>query len=247
MKHLHSLVGAMLLTPGVALAAPACVSASYSTYTAIGFECEINGAVFSNFTYPATPNGGDLLAGDITVSPLSTLNSVGLRFTAAFSASGLPNGPGNFEGQFVEQYRFIYQVFLPAGVFVSATTNINGGSVFSPNAQKPSGYLAAMSVANDGASAIVGNNTPGQTETNALFTARANITADTLAQLTGGASAVGTAAPVGIGEYDSFDNVFQYRTADVPEPQTAAMIVLALAAGVRAARFRRKPSGAIGS
>jgi hypothetical protein len=239
MKHLHTMIGALMLTSGSAFAAPACVSASYSTYTSVGFECEINGAVFSNFTYPATPNGGDLLAGDITVSPLSALNSVGLRFAANFSASGLPNGPGNFEGQFVEQYRFIYQVSIANGLFHSATTNINGGSVFSPNAQKPSGYLAAMSVANDGASAIVGNNTPGQTETNALFTARANITADTLAQLTGGASAVGTAAPVGIGEYDSFENVFQYRAADVPEPQTAAMMMLALAAAGLVVRRRR--------
>jgi len=231
MKYLIALA-AIFIAAGRVQGAITCPAAPYSTYTALGFSCEINGAFFSNFEFPATPNGGDLTPGDITVSPLSALDSVGLRFSANFSATGTFDGPGNSEGQVAEQYRFFFDVSVPGGVFTDATANIAGGSLFSPNAQKPSGYFVGLVVANDGAGAFVLDDTPGQTDTQALNTARTNIGIDTTAQVGGGASNSSTGGPFGTGEFDSFDNVFQYEITPVPEPGSAVMLAMAGAIGL---------------
>jgi hypothetical protein len=235
MKYLLTI--AALIAAGTANAAPICGAGTYNTYTAVGFECEIDGALFSNFSYPATPNGGDLAEADITVTPLSGPNSVGFRFTANFSSTGTVNGPGNFEGMIAEQYRFFFDVSLPGGLITDARTNITGGSVSSPNVQKPSSYLVALLIANDAALASVGSNTPGQTATQALNTARTNINVDTFVQLTGGTS-IGSTPPFGVGEFDSFDNIFLYELNEVPEPGSAGLLLIALAAGGALQRLR---------
>jgi hypothetical protein len=235
----YPVIAAMLFVASSANAAITCVAGTYDTYTAAGFECEIDGAVFSNFSFPATPNGGDLEESDILVTPLSGPNFVGLRFTANFSATGGANGAGMFEGQVAEQYRFFYHINLAGGEFFNATVDIDGGSTFNPNPSKPSGYLVGLSVANDGAGASVLQNTPGQTDTGTLFTARSFISIDTLAQVIGGASA-SQVAPFGVGEFDSFDNTFEYELDDViiPEPGTAALMLVGLAAVLRKAITR---------
>jgi hypothetical protein len=226
MRYAIALV-ATLFAAGNVHAAITCPTASYATYTAAGFSCEIDGAFFSNFSFPATPNGGDLMESDISVSPLSALNSAGLRFTAGFSATGTFNGPGGSEGQVAEQYRFFYNVSVPGGLFTDVTARIAGGSLFSPNPQKPSGYFVGLVVANDGAGAFVLDDTLGQTDTQALNTARTNISIDTTAQVGGGASVSPAAGPFGVGEFDSFDNVFLFQPAEVPEPKSMAMMMVA--------------------
>lgn len=210
-------------------AAPICVAATYNTYTAAGFECEIDGAIFNNFSFPPTSASGDLAASDILVTPLSGPNAVGLRFTAPFSATGAANGAGPAEGLVSEQYRFFFDVTLGGGVFTNATASIAGGSLFSPNPAKFGGYFVGLVVDNDGAGAFPNASTPGQSETVALNTARSFISIDTLAQVTGGASA-SSVAPFGVAEFDSFDNIFTYSLNPVPEPATAGLIGAALIA-----------------
>lgn len=131
--------------------APACVAQPYSNYIAAGFECEINAAVFSNFSFSSMDSGPNtaLAASEITVSPLSSASSVGLRFAADFDASGGANGPGPAQGIFIEAYRFLFQVTRPDSEFVSTTVRLNNPTRFSPNPAKFGGVLSGKVIGND--------------------------------------------------------------------------------------------------
>lgn len=207
-------------------AAPICVSQSYSNYIVAGFECEINSAVFSNFSFSAMDSGPNVAldASQITVSPLQSGMSVGLRFAGDFNASGGANGPGPAQGIFIEQYRFLYQVTRPDSVFVSTTVHLNNPTRFSPNPAKFGAVLSAKSIANDGVTAITDDQDPDLTDTGFLFTPRTNISVDELLQLAGGASAMGTVAPVGNVTLQSSDNLFAYQLV-VPEPSTSLLCI----------------------
>lgn len=239
MRLLSSLLLAASVSP-VLWAAP-CASQPYSIYIAGGFTCEINGAVFSNFSFSSMDSGPNvaLLASEINVSPLTAASSVGLRFAADFNASGGPNGPGPAQGIFIEQYRFIYQVTRPDSEFISATVRLNSPTRFSPNPLKFGAVLSAKSIANDGATAIVDDQDPGLTDVGLLNTPRTTIFVDELLQLAGGASAVNTVAPVGVVTLQSSDNLFTYQLV-VPEPASWLLCV----AGAGALFFRYKFSGA---
>ena len=202
-------------------AAPACVAQPYSNFLAAGFECEIDAAVFSNFSFSSMDSGPNtaLDASQITVSPLSSAFSAGLRFGADFDASGGPNGPGPAQGIFIEQYRFLYQVTRPDSEFASTTVRLNNPTRFSPNPAKFGGVLSGKVISNDGATAIVDDQDADLTDTGILNTSRTTIFVDELLQLSGGASAMGTVAPVGNVTLESSDNLFTYQLV-VPEPST---------------------------
>jgi hypothetical protein len=100
---------------------------------------------------------------------------------------------------------------------------------------KNSGYAAGVSVSNDGASAIVVSGDIPQTETNALYTARTFITLDSLTTLKGGAD-FGTAS------LRSYEHIFEFAEAPVPEPGTAMVTGSALALVLLIIRRRRNSS-----
>jgi hypothetical protein len=232
-----------LLATVAASAAPLCVSAPLSTYTAAGFECEIDSALFSDFSFFATGSVTTtaLDEDEITVSPLSGLNQVGLRFEGDFESTGNPNGPGPAEGNLNVSYRFFFDVDRPFSEFVSATTILNNPFRFSPNPLKFGAVLAGKSIANDGALASVLDTDPDLMETANLNTPRQMIAIDELLSLTGGASAEGTVAPVGFVTLDSVDNLFTYQTV-VPEPGVLSLLAggMVLLAAVMA---HRRPRG----
>lgn len=224
-RLLSSLVLAAALS--ATLQGAPCVSQPYSNFIAAGFTCEINAAVFSNFSFSALDSGPNIAlnAAEITVSPLSSSNTVGLRFAADFNASGGANGPGPAQGIFIEQYRFLYQVTRPDSEFVSTTVRLNNPTRFSPNPLKFGAVLSGKLISNDGVTAIVDDQDAGLTATGFLNTPRTTIGVDELLQLSGGASAMGTAAPVGNVTLESSDNLFTYQLV-VPEPSTWLLSVV---------------------
>lgn len=211
--------------------APVCVAQPYSNFLVPGFECEINAALFSNFSFSSMDSGPNtaLDASQITVSPLSSAPSIGLRFAADFNASGGPNGPGPAQGVFIEQYRFLYQVTRPDSAFVSTTVRLNNPTRFSPNPAKFGGVLSGKVISNDGATAIVNDQDVDLTDTGILNMPRTSIFVDELLQLSGGASAMGTVAPVGNVTLESSDNLFTYQLV-VPEPSTWLLCLVGSAA-----------------
>lgn len=228
-KILPSLIFAVMLAPSTQ-AAPICASAALSNYLTAGFECEIDQALFSDFSFQ-TQGGGTvahLNSNEIDVSPLSGVNEVGLRFSGDFEAEGGPNGPGPAAGLRVAAYRFIYQVTRPNSEFVSATAAIDPGYTFNfVNPLKFGGLLLGKSIANDGASAsaLVNLGTTQPTNSTLLNTPRQNIHVDDLWQLSGGASAAGTNAPVGYVAANYVDNLFTFESVAVPEPTSLAMLL----------------------
>ena len=233
-RLLSSLISCLILGAAMSCAlqgAPLCVAQPYSNFLAAGFECEINAAVFSNFSFSSMDSGPNtaLDASQITVSPLSSASSVGLRFAAAFDASGGANGPGPAQGIFIEAYRFLYQVTRADSEFVSTTVRLNNPTRFSPNPAKFGGVLSGKVISNDGATAIVDDQDVGLTDTGILNTPRTTIFVDELLQLSGGASAMGTVAPVGNVTLESSDNLFTYQLV-VPEPSTWLLCLLGSAA-----------------
>jgi len=243
MKQLVLLAALAIGTAAALPAAPMCVSASLDTYLVAGFECEINSAVFSNFGF--SNNGGGfgvpvLGADEITVDPLTGLNEVGLRFSGAFETEGGPDGPGVAEGNRVGQYRFMYEVSRLNSEFFSASTVIDPNYVFQfENPLKFGGILLGKSITNDGAlaSSLINKDTTMPNDTVLLFTPRESIGVDDTFQLTGGASAVGTASPVGFVAADFIENRFAFTEEPVPEPATWTML---LGAGVLLFGIRRR-------
>ncbi len=244
-KVLPCLFCAVLLAPG-AQAAPLCASAALANYLAAGFECEIDQAVFSDFSFQT--QGGltvdHLNADEIDVSPLSGINEVGLRFSGDFEAEGGPNGPGPAAGIRIAAYRFLYQVTRPNSQFVSATAAIDPAYTFNfVNPLKFGGLLLGKSIANDGASAsaLVNLNTAQPSDSTLLNTPRQNIQVDDLWQLSGGASAAGSNAPVGYVAAGYVDNLFAFENVAVPEPATMALLFACLLAlmGSRCVRAGR--------
>lgn len=231
---------ALVVSP--AAAAPMCVSGTLSTYLAAGFECEIDQAVFGNFSFQT--QGGltvpHLTADEITVSPISGPNQVGLRFSGDFEAQGGPNGPGPAEGIRIAAYRFLYDVTRANSEFFSATTNIDPNYTFVFfNPLKFGGILAGKSIANDGAlaSALINSSTTMPSDATLLNTPRQSISVDDLFQLSGGASAAGTAAPVGFVSAGYMENVFEFEEIPIPEPSSWTML---LGAGALLLGLRRR-------
>ena len=229
-RLLFSLILVTALTSALR-GAPACVSQPYSNLIAAGFECEINAAVFSNFSFSSLDSGPNtaLDESQITVSPLLSGFTVGLRFAADFDASGGPNGPGPAQGIFLEQYRFLYRVTRPDSEFISTTVRLNNPTRFSPNPAKFGSVLSGKVISNDGATAIVDDQDGDLMDTGILNTPRTTIFVDELLQLSGGASAMGTMAPAGNVTLESSDNLFTYQTV-IPEPRTWILCCAGIAA-----------------
>lgn len=179
-------------------------------------------------------------ASQITVSPFSSASSIGLRFAADFNASGGPNGPGPAQGIFIEQYRFLYQVTRPDSEFVSTTVRLNNPTRFSPNPAKFGSVLSGKVISNDGATAIVNDQDVGLTDTGILNSPRTSIFVDELLQLSGGASAMGTVAPVGNVTLESSDNLFTYQLV-VPEPSTSLLCLVGSAAFLSLCKSKTQP------
>lgn len=232
MKHCR-LLGLISLIVSTQIVAAPCVVAPLTTYTASGFTCEVDSAVFSNFNFfLQNSGGGDVLAeGDITVSPLIEPSIVGLRFSGDFQATGGPNGMGPAEGIRINAYRFFFDVTKPGSIFTDIGSRLNDPFRFAPNPFKFGDIFASNYAANDAALALVHDTDADLTEFDALNSERLSVTADNMIQLAAGASAEGTVAPVGFVSLGSADYLYQYRVLEtaVPEPRAWLLSVLGLA------------------
>jgi hypothetical protein len=225
----------------ISLIAAPCVPASLSTYTAAGFTCEVDSAVFSDFDFLLQNGGaGDVLGeDDITVSPLVEPGAFGLRFAGDFQATGGPNGDGPAEGIRSNEYRFFFSVTRPGSVLTSVGARLNDPLRLVYNPLKFGNIFTANHAANDGAQAFADDDDPDLTEFDTLNSERVFVNADNLLQLAAGASGEGTVAPVGFASLGSADYLYTYReVAVVPEPGTwglglVGVVVLAVVRRLR--------------
>ena len=229
-----------LLAGAASSAAPLCVTAPLATYVAAGFECEIDAAVFSNFSFLGTGSitTAALTAAQIEVTPLSGSDQVGLRFSGRFESTGAADGDGPAAGNLAVTYRIIYDVDRPGSEFIAATTVIYDPVRFSPNLLKFGGVVVGKHIANDGATAITNDVDPDLMEMTFLFNPRQMVIVDDLVTLIGGASAEGTTEPPGFVTLSAFDNVLDYQ-AIIPEPATLSLLAVAGVAFVILRRRRR--------
>ena len=206
-------------------AAPLCVSGLLSTYSVAGFACETDGATSNNFSFQGTGSITTTALDEtqITVSPLSGPNQVGLNFAGQFESTGTVDSPSPAGGNLAVTYRIMFDVDRPGSEFLAATTAITNPSRFSPNPLKFGGITVGKNIANDGANAITSDTDPDLMEMTFLFNPRQTIFVDDMVTLVGGASAAGTAAPVGFVTLESFDNLFLYEVV-VPEPGTLSLL-----------------------
>lgn len=208
-------------------AAP-CALAPLATYTVSGYTCEVGTAVFSNVSFfLQNGGGGNVLDPDtINVSPLLEPGLVGLRFSGNFQSTGGPDGPGPAEGLRSNIYRFFFSLEKSGSVFTGLESRLNDPLRIVRNPLKFGDIFAANYAANDGALAIVHDDDPGLTISQALNSQRTTLPLDNLIQLTAGASAPGTTSPVGFASLDSADFLFAYREVGpaVPEPATWPMV-----------------------
>jgi hypothetical protein len=206
-------------------AAPLCSSAALSTYSAAGFSCEINGALFENFSFsslgsaPPVPLTDD----EINVVPIFGAGFLGLRFEGNFEGIGRPNGAGPAEGLNSTQYRIMYTVTDLGKLFNAITAEVEGGERFAPNPLKFGNYVVGSNVTNDGALAILTFDDIDQVDNDTLNSARTFVSIDNTITMTGGASAVGSVAPVGTVSFDAFESRLAYDVV-VPEPATFLLI-----------------------
>jgi hypothetical protein len=227
-----------------ASAAP-CASAPLSTYLAAGFECEIDSAVFSDFSFALQNDSSDTVAlteDEITVSPLSAGNRLGLRLAGDFAAVGAVNGPGPTDGLRNITYRFMFDITRPATLFTNVIAQLNGPSRFSPDPFEFGGIFASNNITNDGALAIAHDDDPGFMDDDSLNTPREPIFVDALINLTGGGSLAGTMAPVGSVTLRSADLLYDFEPAVVPEPGTWAICVSGLGLLFAFRRRRSRPA-----
>jgi hypothetical protein len=236
------LVMAAGLTASIPMASAPCVSAPLSTYTVAGFSCEVNSAVFSDFSFflQNSGGGGILDEDDITVSPLIEAGAVGLRFAGDFEATGGPNGPGPAEGIRVNEYRFFFEVTRPGSVFTSVASRLNNPVRIVQNPMKFGNIFASTLATNDGALAIADDDDPDLTDVDALNMERVVVPVDNLIHLAAGASAAGTDAPVGFASLDSADYLYTYRETGpvIPEPGAWVLCFSGLAALIASRRLR---------
>jgi hypothetical protein len=208
----------------VPLSAAPCVSAPLTTYTAVGFSCEVNSAIFSNFGFfLQNSGGGDVLGeGDITVSPVIEPGIVGLRFAGEFQATGGPNGPGPAQGIRINEYRFFFDVSRPASMFTSVGSRLNDPLRIVQNPLKFGNIFASNLATNDGAQSFAEDDDPDLTDFDTLNSERIVVFGDNLIHLAAGASAEGTVAPVGFVSLSSADYLYTYREVgpEIPEPST---------------------------
>jgi hypothetical protein len=223
-----------LVSAATSLFGAACVSAPLSTYTVLGFTCEVGTAVFSDFEFQLqnAGGGGILDEDDITVSPLIAVGTVGLRFAADFTSTGGPNGAGPAEGIRVNEYRFFFDVTRPGSVLTSVGAIMNDPDRLAPNPLKIGNIIASNYAANDAALAIADDDDADLTDFDTLNSERVLVNADTMIHLAAGASAAGTTTPVGTASLSSADFLFTYRELDspVPEPGTWVLSLSSLAA-----------------
>src|SRR6185312_11175275 len=80
--------------------APACVAQAYSNFLAAGFECEINAAVFSNFSFSTMESGPNMAldASEITVSPLSSASRSAYDLQQILTPAAVRMGPVPLRG-----------------------------------------------------------------------------------------------------------------------------------------------------
>lgn len=218
----------------VVLTAAPCGSAPFTTYAAAGFSCEVNSAIFSNFSFVLqNGGGGDILGeGDFTVSPLIEPRIVGLRFAGEFQATGGADGPGPAQGIRINEYRFFFEVTRPGSVFTSVGSRLNDPLRIVRNPLKFGDIFASNYATNDGAQSFANDDDPDLTEFDTLNSERVTIPVDNLIHLAAGASAAGTMAPVGFASIGSADYLFEYRELgpEVPEPGTWALCFSGIAA-----------------
>ena len=218
----------------IPLSAAPCVPAPLTTYSAAGFSCDVDSAVFSGFSFfLQNGTGGNLLGeSDITVSPLVDAGRVGLRFAGDFQATGGPNGPGPAQGLRSNIYRFFFEVNRPGSVFTSVGSRLNDPVRIVRNPLKFGGIFASNYASNDGAQSFAFDDDPDLTEFVTLNSERMTVTLDNLINLAAGASAEGTVSPVGFASLSSADYVYTYREIEpaIPEPGTWLLCLAGLAA-----------------
>lgn len=221
-----------------------CVPATLTTYTSAGFSCEVNLAIFSDFGFFLQESqGGDMLsAGDITVSPIVEPGIVGLRFAGDFQSTGGPNGPAPAQGIRVNDYRFFFEVTRPGSMFTSGGSRLNDPVRIVQNPLKFGSIFASNYASNDGAQSFAFDDDPDLTDFDTLNSERVVISADNHIFLAAGASAAGTAAPVGFASLSSADYLYTYKEDDtvIPEPGTWATFLFGLAALAAVHRHSRK-------
>jgi hypothetical protein len=226
----------------VRLTAAPCVATSLNTYTTAGFSCEVGSAIFSDFSFfLQNSGGGDVLGeSDITVSPLTEPGVVGLRFAGGFQATGGPNGPGPAEGIRVNEYRFFFSVTRPGSVFTSVGSRLNDPLRIVHNPFKFGNIFASNYATNDGAQSFADDDDPDLTAFDTLNSERVMVPVDNLIHLAAGASAEGTAAPVGFVSLSSADYLYTYREVGpaIPEPGTWALCLLGFGAFAAARRWQ---------
>lgn len=236
------LVAAIVFAAFSSIAAP-CLPAPLSTYTAAGFTCEVDAAVFSDFSFfLQNDDAGDVLGeDDITVSPLTEAGAVGLRFSGAFQATGGPDEPSAAGGIQINEYRFFFEVTRAGSVLTSVISTLNDPQRVVYNPLKFGNIFASNNATNDGALSIADDDDPDLTDDDTLNSERLFVTADTLIHLAAGASAEGTVAPVGYASISSADFLFGYRELppEVPEPGSWLMGLSAIACLAGYHRLRR--------
>lgn len=228
----------ILIFGSMASAAP-CGIATLTTYVTPAFSCEVGPATFNNFTFSVTNDTSDsvpLDTDDILVTPLLFANQLGLRLSGDFEALGGPNGDGPAAGLRDITYRLFFDINAPTLLFTDVSAELLDPTRFAPNDAKFGNAFVANLIDNDGASAIAGIQ-QGNPDSSPYNTARSFSSIDVLIALTGGASAAGTATPVGLVTADGADLLYSYQ-ATVPEPSTV-MLTLAGAALLVLRRRRR--------
>jgi hypothetical protein len=219
-----------------------CVSAPLSTYTAAGFSCDVDSAVFSDFSFFLQNGGGGDILGedDITVSPVIEMGIIGLRFSGEFQSTGGPDGPGPAQGIRINEYRFFFEVTRPGSVFTSVGSRLNDPVRIVQNPLKFGNIFASNQASNDGAQSFADDDDPDLTEFDTLNSERVVVTADNLIHLAAGASAEGTVAPVGFASLASADYLYTYRevTPEIPEPSTWMLVLSSVAVLILGRRLR---------
>lgn len=241
MKHYY-LLGLIALAAATPTIAAPCVSAALNTYTAAGFTCEVDSAIFSDFNFVVQTSGaGDILdESDITVAPIIEMGIVGLSFSGDFQSTGGPNGMGPAEGNRTNEYRFFFEVTRPGSIFTAVGSRLNDPVRIVQNPLKFGSIFATNYATNDGAQSFAFDTDADLTDFATLNTERLTVPVDNIIHLTAGASAAGTIAPVGFASLESADFLYEYRVldAEIPEPSTWALCISGL--GVMAFYRRRR-------
>jgi hypothetical protein len=209
--------------------APACVSQPYSSFIIAGFECEINAAVFSNFSFSSQDSGPNtaLDASQITVSPLTFASTVG-RLALTSTPAAVRMDPVPPKASSSSSTVFSTRSPAPAANLSAPLCSLTSLPASAPTQPNSATYYPARSLPT-AQRQLSTRSGPGLMDTGLLNTPCTLIFVDELLQLSGGASAMTTVAPVGNVTLGSSDNLFTYQLV-IPEPSTWFLCLTAIGA-----------------